>query len=1003
MKSLRNNVNTIVSSSAYLMGLQHFKNKKWETALQFFKSAVNAKPEHPDSNFKLGLCHMKLGNFDEAFYHIKKALELAPKNVQWYQQLEQCERHIQNSTSLDSAHSYSKTGKNPSRSLPRVQQGNVDQTLGKIFKKKILLVPSDYNPKVLSDILPFVSFYKDDFEIFIILRDIQQDIIAKSEYTLVKNGSSYGEFLKFTSDYVIDAGTLNYGHRITDTTKWVSVWHGIPYKKMFVDLDIKHLPTAIRYNLAYDCMISMSDYYTETFLRKSLRYDGEVLQLGSAKIDKLFEVDDDQYNTRFVKEKYKIPEDKRVILYMPFFRGAGEINLPFSPQKLIEVLGDNYVLVIAVDEKNIILDNVEDIRIKIIPQITSADALLMSSALISDYHSVIKSFDKYNKPVVLFHYDYELFIKSYPEIKEKAEGLARYPNVITRETNLYSYNWDYIKTQAEINASPKHFNLTQLVKYNLGIPSDKKIILYAPTYRIAGVVDLPFNPDELISHLNGSFKDDYIVITKMHYLNSLSQSYENVIDCTRHSELIELMKISDILISDYSSLILDFALLNKPIILFQYDYHRYTKERGVYFNFEDYLPLNQIIDREMDLYTLDWKSLSDKNEELVQKFYPIEDGKSTQRIVDALSFDSRPRKCKDIIFLVNDLNQIGGVHSFIKNMAKYYKESYNARIFVIAINEFAESNSEYHLLDSPFIDFKLTSQYLKGACTNILQNTDGIVISLQFSAHLHFQEYLTNAKTVLMFHGDVKDMISKELYGPHLEWLNKGKLYNYQKLILLTQSAVDLLKPYLIDSVQEKIGYIHNSIENTYSLIPSNSSKNTAVISRLDIDKNIMALIDLGNYIKAEKQEVIINIYGDGALKTELNQSIKENNLENILKLRGFENDKYKIFSENNSVLLISKSEGFGLVILEAYAHGKPAIVFDTFTAAKEVVKHGETGFLIPYGDFHGVVSAINQSSDICSDNIRLLLNEFDNQHVFERWNTLFDEMDSLNYQVLKD
>ena len=58
MKSLRNNVNTIVSSSAYLMGLQHFKNKKWETALQFFKSAVNAKPEHPDSNFKLGLCHM---------------------------------------------------------------------------------------------------------------------------------------------------------------------------------------------------------------------------------------------------------------------------------------------------------------------------------------------------------------------------------------------------------------------------------------------------------------------------------------------------------------------------------------------------------------------------------------------------------------------------------------------------------------------------------------------------------------------------------------------------------------------------------------------------------------------------------------------------------------------------------------------------------------------------------------------------------------------------------
>ena len=1003
MKLLRNNIDTIVSSSAYLIGLQHFKNKKWENALKFFKSAVSARSDHPDSNFKLGLCHMKLGDFDESFYYIKKALELAPENVQWYEQLEQCERHIKNSTSLDSLHSHSRTGNSISISLPRIQQGNTNQTLGKIFKKKILLVPSDYNPRVLSDILPFVNFYKDDFEIFIILRDIQQDIIVKVNYTLVKNGSSYGEFLKFTSDYVIDAGTLNYGHRITDTNKWVSVWHGIPYKKMFVDLDMKHLSTAIRYNIAYDTMISMSDYYTETFLRKSLRYDGEILQLGSAKIDKLFEVNDSQYNIKFVKEKYKIPVDKKVILYMPFFRGSGKINIPFTPQKLIDAWGDKYILVIAIDENNVTSDNFEDNRVKIISQISSADALLMSSALISDYHPIIKSFNEYGKPVVLFHHDYELFIKSHPEIREEAEELAKYPYVITRETYLYSYNWQSIENQLEVEILPDSLNSAQLAKYNLDIPTDKKIILYAPTYRITGVVDLPFDPDQLISYLNENFKDDYIIITKMHYLNSLSKIYENVIDCTKYSELVDLMKISDILISDYSSLILDFALLNKPIILFQYDYYRYTKERGVYFNFEDYLPSKQIIDREMDLYTLDWENLSEKNEGMIEKFYPVEDGKSTKRIVNALNFDSCHRKCKDIIFLVNDLNQIGGVHSFIKNMAKYYKESYNARIFVIAINEFAESNSEYHLLESPFIDFKLTSQYLKGACTSILQNTDGIVISLQFSAHLHFQKYLTNSKAVLMFHGDVKDMISKELYGPHLEWLNKGKLYNYEKLILLTQSAVDLLNPYLIDSVQEKLGYIHNSVENLYSPLPPSLSKSTAVISRLDIDKNVMVLIDLGNYIKATRQDINVNVYGDGALKSELSQAIEDNDLGDILRLRGFENDKYKIFSENDSLLLLSKSEGLPIVILEAYAYGKPAIVFDTFTAAKEVVKHGETGFLIPYGDLQGVVNGINKIGDISSDSIRLLFNEFDNQHVFKHWNALFTELDSSNHKMIRD
>ena len=43
-------------------------------------------------------------------------------------------------------------------------------------------------------------------------------------------------------------------------------WH--PIQKMFVDLDIKHLSGAIRYGLAYDCMISMSDFYTNTFPKR---------------------------------------------------------------------------------------------------------------------------------------------------------------------------------------------------------------------------------------------------------------------------------------------------------------------------------------------------------------------------------------------------------------------------------------------------------------------------------------------------------------------------------------------------------------------------------------------------------------------------------------------------------------------------------------------------------------------------------------------------------------
>ena len=454
------------------------------------------------------------------------------------------------------------------------------------------------------------------------------------------------------------------------------------------------------------------------------------------------------------------------------------------------------------------------------------------------------------------------------------------------------------------------------------------------------------------------------------------------------------MKISDILISDYSSLILDFALLNKPIVLFQYDYFQYTHSRGVYFDFEDYLPAKQIIDREIDLYRMDWSNLDGNNQKIIETFYPLEDGNSTRRIVETLAFDSSLRHTKDIIFLVNDLNQIGGVHTFVHNMAKYYKEKYNSRIYLLAIKEFAEHNSEFHVFDSPYVDFKISSQYLKGGCANILQNTDGIVISLQFSAHLHFQQYLYGAKSILMFHGDVKEIISGELYGPHLGWLNNGDLFNYNKFLLLTESNLELLAPHLNETVRQKLGFIHNSIDAVYTPLPMPDTDEVAIISRLDADKNIFAAIDLAQIIKEKQMNIVINIYGDGELKDELQQEIDKNNLNDYLKLKGFQSDKKAIFTQNKALIMISKSEGFGLVALEAYSYGRPVIAFNAFTPASDIIKHGETGYLVEPWDFEQMINYVSQTAELSQEAISELFQKFSNDTVFAEWNNLFNEID---------
>ena len=199
MKNLKNIINHIFAPSSYHQGLHSYNNKNWHQAMNAFDQAIKEKPMHPQSNFKLGLCHMKLGNLAEAHQYIQEALKLAPYNNQWEKQLQQSQRKLEQA--------YNTTGNAPAQTSPpvnlnslppRITQGNTTKLIDISIKKKLLLIPSDYNHRALADILPFVSYYSNDFDIYIILREIKHDIEKQQGYTLIKNGTSYGEFLKFT-------------------------------------------------------------------------------------------------------------------------------------------------------------------------------------------------------------------------------------------------------------------------------------------------------------------------------------------------------------------------------------------------------------------------------------------------------------------------------------------------------------------------------------------------------------------------------------------------------------------------------------------------------------------------------------------------------------------------------------------------------------------------------------------------------------------------------------
>lgn len=142
----------------------------------------------------------------------------------------------------------------------------------------------------------------------------------------------------------------------------------------------------------------------------------------------------------------------------------------------------------------------------------------------------------------------------------------------------------------------KSFVMNALKKIRKLYPAaeNKKIIFYAPTFR--GRVATAQAPDALdIPLLFKALHDKYVLIIKHHPFVKerpvIEDKYKDfAIDMTKLAETEELICASDICITDYSSLVFEYSLMDKPIIFYCYDIEDYYDWRGFYYPFEEFVP-----------------------------------------------------------------------------------------------------------------------------------------------------------------------------------------------------------------------------------------------------------------------------------------------------------------------------------------------------------------------------------------------------------------------------
>ena len=196
-------------------------------------------------------------------------------------------------------------------------------------------------------------------------------------------------------------------------------------------------------------------------------------------------------------------------------------------------------------------------------------------------------------------FDY-IFIEGYEEVPILTQAWGYAPDVFKR-TGLPRNDDLYQVSEQEIIA----------IKEKLLLPAGKKIILYAPTFREqsrdefkANVLSFPFHIEKWEQELG----EEYVLLITAHYEVSryLDEIHETdfVRNMFGYPVLNDLLKVADILITDYSSVVFDYSLLERPILCYGYDYEEYNSQRGFYIDIRNLFSQGVIEEEETLINTI---------------------------------------------------------------------------------------------------------------------------------------------------------------------------------------------------------------------------------------------------------------------------------------------------------------------------------------------------------------------------------------------------------------
>ena len=348
---------------------------------------------------------------------------------------------------------------------------------------------------------------------------------------------------------------------------------------------------------------------------------------------------------------------------------------------------------------------------------------------------------------------------------------------------------------------------------------------------------------------------------------------------------------------------------------------------------------------------------------------------------------------KRICFLVDSIFSIGGVQRVTAVIAKELAKDYDVTIVTFDKKE-QEDTFLYNLneanINYRFLSYPAVNKFKKKIC----RICSGIYLRLQpqskWSSNLYarssFPSELRNALVKELKQGDY-DVV----FGVHAPLAARiatvRKLY---RTIVLSHHDAELYSKY--DPF-----FFPTVIYNPLTLVPGRPSNGTTkrflAIGRFShYHKGFDVLIKAFNLFTKNDKEWILDIVGEGPEKDLYCKLIQQYNLEERIKIHPFTHDVQSYYSNGQIYVLSSRWEGFGLVLVEAMAHGLPVISSDIPTS-KEIL--GDFGMYFKNGDAHDLGCKLQEATLLNwkekSQQAKEIALRFDIKHIIEQWKQLIE------------